>query len=67
MMLVIYIIILLSTNSSNAEVMMTAVRTYLAMSIRKSATFSQILPLLTISLVMANLLLYSMTAKIICN
>ena len=40
--LITYIVSLLSDNSSKAEVMITAVNTYLEMSIKKSATFSQI-------------------------
>lgn len=54
-----YMIALFSANSSNAEVIITAVRTYFAMSIRKSATFSQIDAFFTIP--------FPMSPKIFCS
>lgn len=51
-----YIIHLTSASSSKADVMITAVRKYFEMSIRKSETFSQIEILFTISLCMTNII-----------
>lgn len=51
-----YIIHLTSASSSNADVMITAVRTYFDMSIRKSETFSQIEILFTNSFCMTKII-----------
>ena len=51
-------------NSSKAEVMITAVRTYLDISIIKSEIFSQTEPLLIFSSLIAKIVIYSMQAKL---
>ena len=51
-----YIIHLTSASSSKADVMITAVRTYFEMSIRKSETFSQIEILFTVTFPIAKII-----------
>ena len=59
-----YIIHLASDNSSKADVIITAVRTYFDMSIMKSETFSQIEILFTFSFSIAKLIKYLMQSKL---
>ena len=60
-----YIIHLTSASSSKADVMITAVRTYFDMSIRKSDTFSQIEILFTVSFSIAKIVKLLLFPKII--